>query len=127
MILPKEVTSHFESVALTLSELQSELSRLEEKYGSQSQLVHVKRRQLSSLLTFYETMATTIPKLYAGLRLAALNQEALYIIESKRTLGVSWDNAVDLLGIPKEKIKDIATLDKLIERIAMPIVEPTPQ
>ena len=124
MTLPTEVVSYFETVALTLNELQTELTRLEEKYGSQSTLVHLKRRQLAALFSFYETMATNFPKLYKGLRMAAVNQEALYIIEAKRTLGVSWDTAVELIGIPKERIKDLKTIDDLLERIAFPITEP---
>jgi hypothetical protein len=117
MTLPPNIQKSFELFAKTIIDMREEIAALEKKFGTSSDLVAKKRRQLQSLIDFYKAMQDCVPKMHAAMRLAAINQEALLIMENKRALGISWAKAKEMLGVPETMIKDLTTVDEVLARI----------
>lgn len=120
MNLPHDIQKSFESFAQTLIAAREEIATLEQKYGTTSSVVLNRRRTLQIQIEFYKHMSRLVPEMYHALRMAAINQESLYIMEMKRSLGVSWPVAKDLLHIPEDLIKDLVWVDDIIARIMIP-------
>lgn len=119
MTLPDDIQKAFDSFAKTIIDMKEEITGLEKKFGTSSDLTAKKRRQLQSMIDFYKHMGEIVPLMLIGMQRAAVNQEMLMIMENKHALGVTWDRARDLLGLPETMVKDLATVDQIFERIML--------